>query len=169
MRHVTGTVVAPVVAGRVAVSPGLPDTSGGVRLRVVRDPAVTRRRLRSGRWHKCPNCGTVDTREVGHCADGQYGGCGRSFSSDAVFDAHHYFDEQAGRWVCLDPGSLLDKHGRPRFVARPSSIDGHDVWGEPGGRPRRTSGRVASGPENGPGVHLGTPRRSDGEDDGGAR
>lgn len=91
--------------------------------------------IRSGRLHRCPTCGVVDTPQVGHCADGRYGGCGRSFSSDAAYDAHHYFDEELGRYVCLDPGSLLTKAGEPRFVGRPSQVDGHLVWGAPGSRP----------------------------------
>lgn len=119
----------------------------------TRGAAVLRRRLGQGSWHRCPACGVVDTAEVGHCADGRYGGCGRSFSSDEAFDAHHWYDDDAaGRWVCEDPGSLLTKDGRPRFVARPSPVDGHPVWGKPGSRPPQTSRGSDDGPENGAGV-----------------
>ena len=101
------------------------------------DSRITRK-LSSGQWHRCPNCGVIDTAQVGHCADGRYGGCGRSFSSDRAFDAHHDYDEDLGRYVCQDPTALRDKNDEPRFVGRPSPIDGHLVWGEPGGRPPRT-------------------------------
>ena len=106
----------------------------------------TTRKLSSGQWHRCPNCGVIDTAQTGHCADGKYGGCGRSFSSDRVFDAHHYYDEELGRYVCEDPAILLDKQGQTQ-VRRPSRppIDGHRVWGEPGGRPPRTCESLDNG------------------------
>lgn len=111
----------------------------------------TTRKLGSGQWHRCPNCGVIDTAQTGHCADGKYGGCGRSFSSDRAYDAHHFYDADLGRYVCVDPATLLDKHGRPRFVTRPSPADGHPVWGEPGARPPQTCEGLDDSAEQGAG------------------
>lgn len=73
--------------------------------------------------------------------------CGRDFTTVANFDAHQQWDytkPNGSQLTCLDPGSILDKHKRPRF-----KIDRFGRWARARDfkRPHETpSGRVEGRP-----------------------
>lgn len=54
---------------------------------------------------------------IGHCA----GECHRTFASEAAFEAHR----KDGH--CLDPATLLNKDGTPRFETKTDRV-GCEVW-----------------------------------------
>jgi hypothetical protein len=58
---------------------------------------------------------------TGDCA-----ACGRSFKSLTVFDAHRQWDytkPSGDQLTCLDPATLLDRDGKPRF-----RLNGRGQW-----------------------------------------
>jgi hypothetical protein len=59
---------------------------------------------------RCPECGATWTGlGRAHCR----GECHRSFSTASAFDAHRR--DIGSKGTCVDPATLLDKAGEPRF------------------------------------------------------
>lgn len=69
----------------------------------------------------CPHCESSWHQSEGkaHCAT-----CCRTFSTERNFRAHR---TGAPEWSCVDPATLLDKQGRPRFKTR-AEATGCVVW-----------------------------------------
>ena len=81
--------------------------------------------------------------------------CGRGFASLTAFDAHQNWDytQRPGlQLTCLDPATLLDVHGQPRF-----RLNRHGRWGSADQRPpeafpraRQTDEQASPAPEDHP-------------------